>query len=67
MSKIWDHYEARVLLTKSQEKSSKQKNTTLTQTGSPLAVLKKQLLDGQPNGFTNMQLYLQQFWNLKLP
>ena len=67
MSKIWDHYEARVLLTKSQEKSSKQKNTTLTQTGSPLAVLKKQLLDGQPNGFTNMQLYLQQFWNLNLP
>lgn len=67
MSKIWDHYEARVLLTKSQEKSSKQKNTTLTQTGSPLAVLKKQLLDGQPNGFTNKQLYLQQFRNLKLP
>lgn len=67
MSEIWDHYEASVLLTKSLEKSSKQKNTTLTQTWSPLAVLKKQLLDGQPNGFTNKQLYLQQFRNLKLP
>ena len=67
MSKIWDHYEASVLLTKSLEKSSKQKNTTLTQTWSPLAVLKKQLLDGQPNGFINKQLYLQQFRNLKLP
>lgn len=39
------------------------KNTTLTQTWSRLVVLRKRLLDGQPNAFTKKQLPLQQFRN----